>query len=608
MPDPDAPPAIARVDWQPLGRRVEVAYGTVLVDAARRAGIELTATCGGVGLCEGCRVRVIAGRLSAPTPLEESALGSDGLASLWRLACQAAVQGDATIDVPADSLSAPQRLQIESRLGEVAPDPLVVPVDIELHEPTLSDLGDDLTRVGDDLANRGLPPPRVALHVLAELGARLRRDGWRASLAMRGPEIVGVLPRGTPLTGLAVDLGTTKLAAYLVDLASGRTLAATGRMNPQIARGEDVVSRIAWVEDDRARAAELQASVVAAINEMVADLSAEAGRSREAIVEAVIAGNTAMHHLFAGLPVAQLGQAPYVPVMTAPLEFGAREIGLELAPGAHVYMPPNIAGYVGGDHVAMLLSSRVSETGGTSVAVDIGTNTEMTVTAGGRMWTCSCASGPAFEGAHISNGMRAAPGAIERVVIVGGDVRVHTIGNQPAIGICGSGILDAVAEMRKAAILDRYGSFVARHALVRRAEGGPEFVVAPAPATALGRDIVVTRPDVNEIQLAKAAIRAGLDILLRAAALEPDGVDRVVIAGAFGTYIDIGSAVEVGMLPAFPRARIEQVGNAAGAGARQMVMSGTRRRRAESLARDIQYVELTTHAEFSDAFARAICL
>lgn len=605
--DDNAPRLVARIDWQPLGRRVDVSPGTLLTEAARLAGIELTATCGGAGLCEGCRVRATAGRLSLPTSIEQSALGEEAIAAGWRLACQALTDADATIDVPPDSLSAPQRLQIEAHLGEVEPDPSLTRIDLTLAEPALVDLRDDLTRIGDAVVALGMPRPHAGLHEIAALSRNLRRDGWRASPVLRGSEIVAVVPNAAPLLGLAVDLGTTKLAGYLVDLATGRTLGAVGRMNPQIARGEDVVSRIAYAQDDPAHAAELQASVVAAINEMVSELTAEANASAGSVVEAVVAGNTAMHHLFAGLPVAQLGQAPYVPAVAAPLEFRARDIGLRLAPGAYVYLPANIAGYVGGDHVAMLLASRAGEACGVTVAVDIGTNTEMTVAARGRMWTCSCASGPAFEGAHISNGMRAAEGAIERVVIAGGEVRFRTIGNRPAIGICGSGILDAVAEMCRERLLNRHGSLQGGHPLVRAGANGLELIIARASDTALGRDIVITRADVSEIQLAKAAIRTGLEILMAEARVGPGEVDRVVIAGAFGTYIDFRSAIQTGMLPAFPRARVEQVGNAAGAGARQILVSATLRRRAESLARDTQYVELTTQPAFADTFARAIC-
>jgi uncharacterized 2Fe-2S/4Fe-4S cluster protein (DUF4445 family) len=608
MSDDNASQPLVRIDWQPLGRRVDVPPRTILTEAARLAGIELTATCGGAGLCEGCRVRATAGRLSTPTSIEQSALGAEAIAAGWRLACQALADGDATIDVPPDSLSAPQRLQVEAHLGDVEPDPCLTRVDLTLAEPVLDDLRDDLTRIADAVVALGMPRPHAGLREIAALSRDLRREGWRTSPVLRGSEIVAVVPAGTPLLGLAVDLGTTKLAGYLVDLATGRTLAAVGRMNPQIAHGEDVVSRIAYAQDDPVHARELQASVVVAINEMVAELTAGAGASAGAVVEAVVAGNTAMHHLFAGLPVAQLGQAPYVPVVAAPLEFRARDIGLGVAPGAYVYLPANVAGYVGGDHVAMLLASLAGEAGDVTVAVDIGTNTEMTVSARGRMWTCSCASGPAFEGAHISSGMRAADGAIERVVIAGGEVRFRTIGNRPAIGICGSGILDAVAEMHREGLLNRHGSLQSGHPLVRVGDSGLELVIARASDTALGRDIVITRADVSEIQLAKAAIRTGLEILMAEAGFGPGEVDRVVMAGAFGTYIDIRSAIQTGMLPAFPRARVEQVGNAAGAGARQMLVSATLRRRSESLARETQYVELTTQPAFADTFARAICL
>jgi uncharacterized 2Fe-2S/4Fe-4S cluster protein (DUF4445 family) len=316
----------------------------------------------------------------------------------------------------------------------------------------------------------------------------------------------------------------------------------------------------------------------------------------------VAVGNTAMHHLLAGLPVRQLGVAPYVPAVSEPLDLRAGEIGLHIAPGAYLHLPPNIAGYVGADHVAMLLATKPWESGGVVVALDIGTNTEITLARGELMVSCSCASGPAFEGAHIRDGMRAAPGAIERVRIAASDIQFQTVGDVPPVGICGSGILDVVAEMLEAGIIDRRGRVTEAHPAVRAGEKQPEFVLVPADATGHGRDIVVNRRDINEIQLAKAAIRTGIDVLLMKAGITEKDITEVIIAGAFGTYLDIDSAVRVGMLPAIPAHRFRQVGNAAGAGAKQMLIAADQRRVAWRIAGQIEYVELTNDAGFSDKY------
>jgi uncharacterized 2Fe-2S/4Fe-4S cluster protein (DUF4445 family) len=316
-----------------------------------------------------------------------------------------------------------------------------------------------------------------------------------------------------------------------------------------------------------------------------------------------------MHHLMLKLPVRQLGMAPYKAVVIDSLTTHAAELGLRLAGGADVYFPPNIAGYVGGDHVAAILSAEVREEmagGQTVVLVDIGTNTEISLATGGRLLSCSCASGPAFEGAHISQGMRAAPGAIEHVQIRDGVVYVQTVGGKPPEGICGSGILDSVAEMLCAGIIDRTGRIRAGYRGVIEEEPGREFLLVGAAHSGTGRDIRVTRRDVSEVQLAKGAIRAGLEILLREAGIHHGDIDMCIVAGAFGTYIDIESAMRVGMFPQLPIERFRQVGNAAGIGAWQMLISEERRQMAEEIADQVEYVELTAVADFADVYVNAL--
>jgi uncharacterized 2Fe-2S/4Fe-4S cluster protein (DUF4445 family) len=530
------------------------------------------------------------------------------------------------VDIPPEALTAPQRLQIEGQGIEVGLDPIIVPLDLQVTPPDLYDLRPDVSRLQDALAAHGRRPVKIDLPVLAGLPERLRVQGWSARLALRKgeerPQLVGVLAPQARLFGLAVDVGTTKLAAYLVDLATGETVAKAGAMNPQIAYGEDVISRIAYANEHPDGRQTLQGRLVETLNQMAGGLCAEAGATREQVVEAVIVGNTAMHHLFAGLPVRQLGLAPYVPVTGDALELRAGDLGLDLAAGAAVYLPPNIAGYVGADHVAMLLAMDVANSQQPVVALDIGTNTEITlafpaalaatdpqVASAGRqtrLLSCSCASGPAFEGAHIHAGMRAAPGAIERLQIVDEQVLTHTIGGLAPVGICGSGILDAVAEMLAAGVLDLRGVLKEGHVNTRRVDGKVAFVLAPAEATGHGRDLIVRREDVKEIQLAKGAIRAGIEILLAEAGLRLDDIQEFVVAGAFGTYLDLRSAIRVGMFPDLPMGRFRQVGNAAGTGARQLLVSAAQRQEAARIARQVEYIELTTHPEFTQAFVKAL--
>jgi uncharacterized 2Fe-2S/4Fe-4S cluster protein (DUF4445 family) len=593
-----------RVDLQPVGRRTELQTGQTLLDAARQAGVELNALCGGEGWCHGCKVRVASGSPLSPATLSESeALTPEQLAAGFRLACQAEPRGDVRVDIPPESLTAQQRLQVEGQGVDVPPDPVVVQVEVTVPPATLSDLRADTVRIRESLPLPGLKFP---VAVLSRLSERLRQQAWSIRLGVRGNEGVAVVPLGVPLAGLAVDIGTTKLAAYLVDLATGRTLAKAGAMNPQIAYGEDVISRISYTLEQEDGRTTLQRRLVEALNALVAVLCEQAGCSVDQVAEAVVVGNTAMHHLFAGLPVKQLGHAPYVPAVSEPLEFPAHEVGLELAAGAYVYLPSNVAGYVGADHVAMALGTGAWETDRTWVALDIGTNTEVTVTKGGCIWCCSCASGPAFEGAHIQDGMRAAPGAIERVQITDGRVHLRTIDNQPPVGICGSGILDAVSELVRTGIIDRKGAFRNGAEGVTVENGLPHFTLAAESATGHGRPVVITRRDINEIQLAKAAIRTGLEILLSEADAGYDEIEAFIVAGAFGTYLDLESSIRVGMFPPLPLACFKQVGNAAGTGARQLLVSAERRRTVMEVMPRVQYVELTVHPEFSGRYLRAL--
>jgi uncharacterized 2Fe-2S/4Fe-4S cluster protein (DUF4445 family) len=614
------------VSLQPVGRRAEVPPDQSILSAAQQSGVELMSLCGGVGACDSCKVRLVKGKLTEHT-LEEQALFSPAeLEAGYRLACQAMPLSDVVIDIPPESLTTPQRLQVEGVEVEIPLEPMVQPFDLKLIPPDIHDLRSDTTRLKDALLLSlpentfqapCTPLPHIHHAVLSTLSEKVRHLEWEMRLAVRQNEVIAVLPpttgagKVTPLLGLAVDVGTTKVAAYLLDLSNGKTIAKTGAMNPQIAFGEDVVSRIAYVNAQKDGAKTLQSRLVETLNGMVHDLCAEARQNGnpaapELIVDAVVVGNTAMHHLFAGLPVAQLGAAPYVPAVGEALDIQAREVGLGLAPGAYVHLPPNIAGYVGADHVAMLLATGVAhKKDHTVVALDIGTNTEITLAHKGRMVSCSCASGPAFEGAHIHDGMRAAPGAIERVQINGDEVRIHTINHQPAVGICGSGILDAISEMIAAGIVDRRGAIHKNHPAIRIANGRSELVLAHAADSGHGKDVVVTRKDVNEIQLAKGAIRAGVDILLEVVGLagENQAIDEFIVAGAFGTYIDLESAIRVGMFPDIPIERFQQVGNAAGTGARQMLVSTEQRRFAQVMVGELEYVELSAHPDFINAFS-----
>ncbi len=600
------------VNFQPIGRRILVDSDQTLLNAAQDAGIDIASICGGIGSCNSCKIHLIRGSLTLHTLEEEVIFTTAELDSGYRLACQAFPQSDLTIEIPPESLTAPQRLQVEGQELDVKIKPAVRLITLDIPEPTITDLRSDTVRVIDALALTGeIPPIDFAFPVLEELSPVLRRNNWQISLAMRKSSIIAVLPPSRPLLGLAVDVGTTKLAAYLCDLSTGIVLAKAGAMNPQTAFGEDVISRISYsttVPDGRKT---LQRRLIESLNQLIHDLCLQAGETghtatSEQIVEAVVVGNTAMHHLFAGFPVHQLGIAPYVPAVSQSLEIDAERLGLAIAPGAKIYLPPNIAGYVGADHVALLLSTGVSSASKTSIALDIGTNTEISLVHNGQIIACSCASGPAFEGAHIQAGMRAAPGAIERVQLIHGELRTQTIDNLPPVGICGSGILDAIACMQRLGAMDQRGTLLVDHPLVHQNDHSRYFVLIDRSKSGTGQDLVITRKDINEIQLAKGAIRTGIEVLLDVAGIPSHAIEEFIIAGAFGTYINIPSAMQIGMFPSLPLDRFQQVGNAAGAGARQMLISIGQRSIANDIARRVKYIELSTYPNFTQLFSKSL--
>jgi len=600
------------VEFEPVGRRGQCPLGQSLLDCARQLGVDLVNLCGGAGSCGRCRVQIVTGRVSELTPKERELFTAVELAEGYRLACLTTPLGDCKVRVPPESLTAPQRTQVEGLEVAVEPEPPVRVYPVHLSPPSLQDhdLRADVERLTEALAEQHQVGDCVLdIEVLRALSPQLRDADWQVGVAVRGQEIARVGPASSRLLGLAVDLGTTKIAGYLVDLASGQTLASQGAMNPQIAYGEDLIARLVHAQAGPSGAAQLQEMAAGTLNRMAADMCAEVSAVAEDIVEVVVVGNTAMHHLFLRLPVEQLARAPYVPAVGAALDIKARDVGLKIAPGAYVHLLPNIAGYVGADHVAMLLATQVAQAEGVVLALDIGTNTEVCLASRGALTSVSCASGPAFEGAHIKHGMRAAQGAIERVRLVDGQIEYQTIGGAPPVGLCGSGILDGLAELYRAGIVDANGK-LGEHPRVRvnGDDGVREFVLVGEEERGGQAAITITQKDVRELQLAKGAMRTGIQILLEAQGLAEQEIDRVIIAGAFGAYIDVSSAVSIGMLPALPVERFRQVGNAAGMGAKLALISRRKRAEAQEIARRVSYIELATHPRFMRIFAQAMYL
>lgn len=459
---------------------------------------------------------------------------------------------------------------------------------------------------GERLACRARIRSDVAVHVPATFlvaKQRLQLEGEEPPLVC--DPVVALSQQ--PALGLAVDLGCTKIAGYLVDLHTGAQLAAEGIPNPQISFGEDLISRLMLANSGTEQAARLAGSVRSAIDALAHNLCAQVGAQSHQIVDACIVGNSAMTHLLLALPVRQLLHAPYVAAIDTALDVDATELDLHLAPGARVHVPPSIGGFVGADHVAMILARSIDRAEATVVGIDIGTNTEIVLAkpSAGLMVNTSVPSGPAFEGGHIHDGMRAAAGAIEKVRFVDDEVRWTTIGGAAPIGLCGSGVIDLVAQLWQSGRVNARGAFLPGDERIRDGRDGREFVLVPASESGHGRDIVFTQHDVTEVQLAKAAICAGIQSLLELTHTPREEVAEVVVAGAFGSHLDLASAVVIGALPELPNARYRQVGNAAGVGAKMTLVSGAARERAREIARRAQRIDLKGHGNFNRLLARA---
>jgi uncharacterized 2Fe-2S/4Fe-4S cluster protein (DUF4445 family) len=597
------------VEFDPMAARVEVDEGATLMVAARAAGIDISSTCGGEGTCGRCRVVISGGEMPSPGEADLRFISQQEIGSGQRLACRSRVIGYTKVHVPKASLVIAPRLQLDGPAGKVIPEAGVRGYEVEATPPTIHDARSDVDRVSAALETaHGVRRLLVDPAVVRQLTPLARRTGWHLTAYVRNRDVVGFESPGRSPVGVAVDLGTTKVAGYIIDLESGEVLASEGILNPQISYGEDVIARLAYAARNAGGADELASVIRAGIDRLVGSLAETVGVARAQIVDAAIVGNTAMHHLFLGLPTRQLSAAPFVPAAAAAMDVRARDLGIAIAPDATIHMPPVIGGFVGADTVAMVIGTDLDRLEKVAVGVDIGTNTEIVLRRPGlgHLASASCASGPAFEGAHIRDGMRGAAGAIEGVRFDGDRVEIRVIGDQVPIGICGSGIVDAVSELHRTGRIDGRGRFQRAASGVVEGDRGPQFVLADPRQSGHGREIAITQIDVNEIQLAKGAIAAGIEILLEATGTPREDIDEVIVAGAFGTYLNLESALAIGLLPRLPRAAYSQVGNAAGTGARATLLSLRERDRARRIARGTRYLELTSNPGFHRRFARSM--
>ncbi|MFW9971172.1 MAG: ASKHA domain-containing protein [Candidatus Odinarchaeota archaeon] len=588
------------IHFEPIGLNIPCIEGYTIFEAARKVGIPIVSYCGGKTTCGRCKVRITEGNVSQISKNERNLLSEEEIKSDYRLACAMRVFSDVKVEIPFFSLEAIQRLELFGKEPDIVLDSMIKKYDLKLQKPSL----ENPLAVWENLQNvltekYGLKKIFPDISFLQDLSTKIGKLNREISVVMRNDEVIGINEPNQDLYGIAIDIGTTKLAVYLVDLQSGKNVIIKGAMNPQILFGEDVMSRITYAMENGDE--RLRKSLLKILNKIIQELT----DNLEKIVDVSIVGNTAMHHLFIGLPVKQLGRSPYIPAIKQSLDVKARDLGLNVAKGAYIHFLPNIAGFVGADHVAMLLASELYKSKENVIGIDIGTNTEVALSVNGDITTLSCASGPAFEGARIKHGMRASKGAIEKVKIRNNKVEFSVIGDINPVGICGSGILDTVSQLRQQKIIDSRGRLQI-HNLVRQRQNIKEFLLVSGNNSGIHQDIVFTQHDISEIQLAKAAIRTGINILLYEYGIDKDEIGKIIIAGAFGTYINVKSAIKIGMFPFIPINRFKQVGNAAGIGAKLGLISKEYRSIAESIANRAKYLELTIHPKFNHEFSHSL--
>ncbi|MBI5505141.1 MAG: DUF4445 domain-containing protein [Deltaproteobacteria bacterium] len=623
------------VVFEPSGRRGRIESGQTILAAALRLGLEIQATCGQQHTCGKCRVTVregffekygIESRLehAAPPDTVESGLIDRDATPADRLSCCTEITGDVVVFVPEESRADQQVVRKSARAIRVTIDPAVRKYTVDLPRPSLIDACGDFERLAAALRRSyGLDDITIDIDVLRALSAVLRAADWRVTVSVwMNREVILVEPGLVESCyGLAVDIGTTTVVGFLCDLRSGRVVATTSTLNPQVVYGEDVLSRLTYARTNPDGLERLRRCILEGLNGIIAGVAKDARIAPREILETVIVGNTVMHHLFLGIRPDEVGLSPYPPAVQRAIDLKGRESGLDMLASGNVHVLPLQAGFVGADSVAVLLAEHPYAYDYVTLIIDIGTNGELILGNRERLLSCSCATGPAFEGASVKFGMRAAPGAIEKVNIdpITREVQWKAIGDRSwhrkphaaggARGICGSGIIDAVAEMYRAGVLERSGAFhqgLATPRLRRGADGKLEFVLAWASETAVATDIAVTADDVRAVQLAKGAMYAGAKLMLERLGIERP--DKIVLAGAFGSFMDKTKAMSLGMFPDCDLRNVHSVGNAAGDGARMALLSAPKRREAEEMARRVEYVELSAESGFQRAFARAMHL
>lgn len=632
---------LAKVVFQPSGRRGTFEVGTPLLDAARSLGVYVESVCGGRGICGRCQISVSEGtfakenitsdasHLDGATDAETRYATLRNLPADRRLSCQAKILGDLVVDIPTDAQTNRQVVRKRAEAKTIKPDSAIRLVTVSIDEPDMETPRGDIDRLREALAaEAGLETLSTDPILLPKVQTILRRGKWTVTAAIHvdastPPTLVALWPgEKRAVYGLAVDIGSTTIAAHLCNLQNGRTVSSAGTSNPQIRFGEDLMSRVSYVQMNPSKLPDLVKAVREAINALVGKLVGDVGAERGDVLDATFVGNPVMHHLFLGVDPVELGGAPFALAASDAMVLNARDLDLDLNPGARVYMLPCIAGHVGADAAAATLSESPYTLDETTLLVDVGTNAEIVLGNKDRLLAASSPTGPAFEGAEISSGQRAAPGAIERIRIdkdtleprfkvigidewsdeEGFSEKVDSVG---VTGICGSGIIEAVAEMYLAGLITEDGvidgAMAARTRRIRSEGRTFSYVIAED-----GIEISILQTDIRAIQLAKGALYAGVKLLQDK--FGSDHIDRIRLAGAFGSYIDPKYAMILGLIPDCALEGVSGVGNAAGTGARMALLNRGYRREIEETVHKIEKIETALEPKFQEHFVNAMAL
>lgn len=605
-----------KVIFRPGDVQLEALENVTLMDVINEAGLDFDFPCGGGGTCGKCRVRVLKGA-GQPTAAELEFLSTEELKDGTRLACQTNVNDDISVELP-NYKKLEHNILMASEERPFQIEPHLKKTFIEVEQPSLLDQRSDWHRFKDSLVKNGCKDceNEASVSLLRQLPETLREAEHCLTAVMYGNKLLGIERQNTTGTmlGMAFDIGTTTIVGYLLDLNSGQELSVVSTLNPQTKFGADVISRISFASQEQDGLPKLHHAVIEAINGLIGEGAGKAGVSRDDIYGVSVAANTTMHHLFLGISPKYIAAAPYVAAVNEPLALKPFDLKIEINQAGKIFVLPNIAGFVGADTTAALVATELDRSEDIKLVIDIGTNGEIALGSKAKLVACSAAAGPAFEGAQISSGMRGAVGAIDHVYFRD-KLEYSVIGGEKPVGICGSALLDAVAGLVELGIIDKRGKFLAPDRLNPVAEGFKEyliqhegaaaFLLAEANKTGHGRPIIITQGDIRELQLAKGAIAAGVRILMETLDIQLDDIKEVLLAGAFGNYLNPRSACILGLIPRELESRIKMVGNAAGTGAKLALLSLSEYRRAAGIAEFVKFVELGSYPKFNHIFAES---